>query len=80
MRTARTLIVLVLALLASCKGPDHVRIASDRANLALAKRCADGWFLDLPFVAQDAELVRKAIGDWERALNADEAIVVGGAK
>ena len=40
----------------------------------------DGWFLAIPFVAQDAELVRKALDDWERALNADEAIVVGGAK
>lgn len=80
MRTAQTVIVLLLAMLASCAGPDRVRIASDRANLALAKRCADGWFLAIPFVAQDAELVRKALDDWERALNADEAIVVGGVK
>jgi len=66
--------VLALFLLASCQGPDPIRLRSERANLNLAKRCAEGWFKALPFTADDVRLVQQAFGDWDLALQADEKL------
>jgi hypothetical protein len=79
----RVLAAVALFALASCQGPDPVRLASERANWKLTQRCADGWFGGLPFTAQDERVVRGALDDWDKALTADEALVqwpLGGAK
>lgn len=68
-----------LLCLAGCSGPDALRLKSERANHALAERCADGWFQALPHTPDDERIVRKALDDWDGALAADEALV-GGAK
>ena len=64
-----------LSLLVACQGPDPIRLRSERANLALAKRCANGWFSALPFTADDMRLVQQAFDDWDLALQADEKLV-----
>ncbi len=66
-----------LLLIPSCAGPDPLRLKSERANHTLATRCADGWFQDLPFTAEDQRIVVKALIDWDNALKADEALVGG---
>lgn len=66
--------VALLALLVACQGPDPVRLRSERANHALAARCAQGWFDGLPFAEHDKMLVGKALNDWDAALKADEAL------
>ncbi len=70
----KLLTLIALLALASCQGPDPIRLRSERANLALAKRCADGWFNGLPWAPHDRVLVEKAFDDWDRALKADEAL------
>lgn len=67
-----------LLCLTSCAGPDPLRLKSERANHALAERCADGWFQALPHTPEDERLVRGSLDDWDRALAADEALVGGG--
>jgi hypothetical protein len=61
--------VVCLLLLSSCCGIDT---AADRKNLALAERCADGWFQDLPVTEEDQRLVRNALQDWRNAIEAAE--------
>jgi len=73
----RLTLLACLALCACAGGPDPVRLASDRANLALATRCADGWFRALPFVADDERLVRAALADWQRRIESDERLAAG---
>jgi hypothetical protein len=86
MKTNRFRLLLVglfLPLLCACQGPDPIRLRSERANHALAARCAEGWFAALPWTEHDKMLVEKALSDWDRALKADEALLqwpVGGAK
>lgn len=70
----KTLLLLSLVL-ASCCGPDPIRLSSERANWKLAQRCADGWFKKLEFTQFDEQLVRKSLADWDQALSADEALV-----
>lgn len=65
-----TLLVAALAL-SSCCGVDQARLRADQANLALAKRCAEGWIEAQPIDQQDAALVRQALADWERRLQAE---------
>lgn len=89
-----SLALACVLLLASCHGPDPVRIASERANWRLASRCADGWFeaseklkavstdpvQGLPTV-DDQRLIRNALSDWDKALTADEELaqpILGG--
>lgn len=66
------MIAVIAVVLSSCTGPDALRIRADRANHALATRCADGWFGSLPVTADDQRLVRNALGDWEKRIDADE--------
>jgi len=66
----RTALVLLLAF-SSCCGVDQARLRADQANLALAKRCAEGWIEAQPIDAQDAALVKQALADWERRLAAE---------
>lgn len=78
-----SLIVVCCTVLPSCAGPNPVRLASERANWRLANTCADGWFESKPVVEHDKKLVRDALADWNRALEADEKLVgwpLGGAK
>lgn len=66
----------------ACQGPDPLRVRAERASYQLAQRCADGWFHSLPFTAEDDRLVRQSLADWDRRLQADEALVgpIGGGK
>lgn len=83
MKHLRRFVALAAILLASCQGPDLVRIQSERANWALATRCADGWFQSLPFDVDDERIVRDALADWDEALKADEALLgwpLGGSR
>lgn len=67
--------LLLTSLLSSCcGGPDPVRVRAEKASLALAKRCADGWFMGLPVTAEDEALVRKSLADWESRLLTDEGV------
>lgn len=66
--------LLMLACCACAAGPDPVRLAAEKANLALAERCADGWFRGLPFAPHDEQLVRQAFADWRRSLEAEQAL------
>lgn len=74
--------LLAATVLASCQGPDPLRVRAERASYQLAQRCADGWFTALPFVADDERLVRQSLADWDRRLQADEKLVgpLGGGK
>jgi hypothetical protein len=78
------MIALFAFALCACQGPDPIRLRSERANLALAQRCAEGWFTGLPWTEHDRMLVLQSFGDWERALAADEKLLgwpaPGGAK
>lgn len=61
--------VICLLLLSSCCGIDTV---AERKNLALAQRCADGWFQGLPINEEDKRLVTNALEDWRKAVEAAE--------
>lgn len=61
--------VVCLFLLSSCCGIDT---AAERKNLALAQRCADGWFQGLPINEEDKRLVTNALEDWRKAVEAAE--------
>lgn len=77
------LFAVCCAVLPSCAGPDRVRLASERSNWRLASTCADGWFKATPFQPHDEKLVRDALADWHRALEADEKLAgwpLGGGK
>tara|TARA_R110002095_G_scaffold55543_1_gene47840 strand:+ start:2199 stop:2474 length:276 start_codon:yes stop_codon:yes gene_type:complete len=77
------LTVVCCAALPSCVGPNPVRLASERANWRLASTCAEGWFESKPVAEHDKKLIRDALGDWDRALTADEELVgwpLGGSK
>ena len=77
------LALLLLPLLTCCSGPDQLRLRSERANHALAARCAQGWFTGLPWTETDRTLVTRSLDDWDRALKADEALLqspLGGGK
>jgi hypothetical protein len=82
----KTIVIALLAFAASCQGgPDPIRLRSERANHAVAARCAQGWFTGLPWTEHDKMLVEKALSDWDLALKADEALLqfpvaAGGAK
>lgn len=81
--TIKWAFVALFAILTACQGPDPIRLRSERANLNLAARCAEGWFNGLPWTLQDQQLVNQALADWDRALKADEALVqwpAGGGK
>lgn len=75
MRSTRILFLAALAALSACSGPNPVRLRAERANHALAVRCADGWFRGLPFTPHDEQLVRQALADWDRSLQAEERLV-----
>lgn len=67
---------LLLLALCSCQGgPDIVRYKAESSSYTLAKRCADGWFQGLPFVPNDAEIVYKALDDWDGRLAADAKLL-----
>lgn len=69
------LALFLLLVLPACQGPDPIRLRSERANLAFARRCAEGWFTALPWTEHDKVLVLRALDDWDRALVADEALL-----
>jgi alkanesulfonate monooxygenase SsuD/methylene tetrahydromethanopterin reductase-like flavin-dependent oxidoreductase (luciferase family) len=71
----KPLLCLVALCLASCQGPDPVRLRAEETGYQLAARCADGWFLGLPFTPHDEKLVRDSLADWRRALDADAALL-----
>jgi hypothetical protein len=76
-RPVRLWPLLLILLLVGCQGPDPLRVAADRADHKLAQRCADGWFLQLPFTAEDERLVRQALDDWARRLASDDQLLGG---
>jgi hypothetical protein len=67
--------VALFVIFAACQGPDAIRLRSERANHALAARCAEGWFAGLPWTEHDKALVIQAFADWDAALKADEALL-----
>lgn len=71
----RLLLVLTLALAACSGGPDPVRLRAERAGYNLALRCANGWFIGLPFTADDERLVRQSLIDWDQSLDAEERLL-----
>lgn len=72
----KQLILFALVFLYSCQGgPDPIRIRQERAVYALAKRAMDGWFQTLPFTPEDVRVSYAALGDWDSALKADEALL-----
>lgn len=75
MSRSSLLVFLTLSFLASCQGPDPIRISAERANFELARRCADGWFQKIPFTAEDVRMVNNAFGDWDKSLKAEEALI-----
>lgn len=69
---------LCVLFLASCApSADWVRLEAEKANLKLAKRCADGWFQALPFTPDDQRLVEAAFADWQRSIEAEEKLLKG---
>lgn len=66
----------------ACQGPDPLRVRAERASYQVAQRCAEGWFRALPYTTEDDRLVRQSLADWDRRLQADEALVgpIGGGK
>lgn len=77
MKKAVCLILPLLLATACCGGPDPVRHRAELTSLALAKRCADGWFQGLPKTAEDERLVRQSLADWESRLAADSKALGG---
>lgn len=73
--TKKTLVALLAVTLASCQGPDPVRLHAERKSHAMAVRCADGWFRGLTFTEHDEKLVRDALADWDSAILADEKLL-----
>jgi hypothetical protein len=72
----KTLIIVPLLALVACSGgPDPVRLRAERAGYHLALRCANGWFINLPYTADDERLVRKSLTDWDTSLAADERLL-----
>lgn len=72
----KAVILFTLLLLASCAGgPDMLRYQAELKSHALAKRCADGWFQQLPYVQTDADQVYKALSDWDARLAADAQLL-----
>jgi hypothetical protein len=63
----------LMLVLAGCCGTDHVRLRSDKANLALAEQCAEGWFTGKPVSDEDKRLVSNALSDWRKRIAAEEA-------
>jgi len=62
----------LLLVLAGCSGVDHVRLRSDKANLKLAEKCAEGWFQAKPVSAEDQRLVNNALEDWRKRIALEE--------
>jgi len=62
----------LLLVLTGCCGVDHVRLRSDKANLALAEKCAEGWFQGQPVSVEDQRLVRNALEDWRKRIALEE--------
>jgi hypothetical protein len=47
-------------------------LRSDKANLKLAEKCAEGWFQAKPVSAEDQRLVNNALEDWRKRIALEE--------